>query len=193
MKRICVFCGSSAGRDPAFAAAARSLGAALVARGVGLVYGGGNVGLMGAIADAVMAAGGSVIGVIPAALEARELAHRGVTELRIVGSMHERKATMERLSDGFVAMPGGFGTLEEIAEMLTWGQLGLHQKPCGFLDVSGYWSSLFDWFQRGVDDELLRAEYRRIALRDQDPEALLDAMARYVAPELPKWIDSKQS
>jgi hypothetical protein len=193
MKRVAVFCGSSSGNVEAFVASANALGSAMVKRGLGLVYGGGNVGLMGVIADRVMKDGGEVIGVIPAALEERELAHRGVTELRVVGSMHERKATMERLADGFIAMPGGFGTLEEIAEMLTWVQLGLHRKPCAFLDVDGFYAPLFAFFDRAVKDGLLRDEHRGVALADRDPEALLDAMERFVPIALPKWIDRDRS
>ncbi len=193
MKRVAVFCGSSTGNVDAFVSSAKALGQAMVKRGLGLVYGGGNVGLMGVIADSVIGAGGEVIGVIPTALEARELAHRGVTELRVVGSMHERKATMERLSDGFIAMPGGFGTLEEIAEMLTWVQLGIHQKPCAFLDVAGFYASLFAFFDRVQSDGLLRAEHRELAMRDADPEALLDAMNRFVPKALPKWLDRSES
>ncbi len=142
MRRICVFCGSAEGARPAYRDAARALGRELATRGLGLVYGGGSVGLMGVLADTVLAEGGEVIGVIPGPLATRELAHTGLTELRVVGSMHERKATMARLSDGFVALPGGLGTLEETLEVLTWTQLGIHRKPVGVLNVEGYWDGL---------------------------------------------------
>lgn len=189
MKRITVFCGSSSGTNPEYLRAAKSLGALFVERGIGLVYGGGNVGLMGAIADAVLAKGGEVIGVIPGGLVAREVAHRGVTELRVVETMHERKSIMSELADGFIAMPGGFGTLEEIAEVLTWGQLGMHKKPCAFLNVAGYYDALLAFFDRAVKDGLLRREHRAVAIVGVEPGALLDAMERFEAPDLPKWLD----
>jgi hypothetical protein len=193
MKRICVFCGSNPGLNPTFAEAAREMGAALARRGLGLVYGGGCVGLMGVVADAVLAEGGEVIGVIPGALVARELAHNGVTELRIVRSMHERKAAMESLSDGFVALPGGLGTFEEICEMLTWAQLGLHRKPCAVLDVEGYYDPLLALLDRAVAEGFLRPQYRALLLASREPEDLLDRMAAYQPRDVPKWIESEES
>ena len=193
MKRICVFCGSSPGSNPAFAVLARRLGALLGERGIGLVYGGGNVGLMAVIADAVLAANGEVIGVIPRALVDRELAHRGVTRLDVVDTMHERKQRMHDLSDGFIAMPGGYGTLDELFEALTWAQLGMHAKPCGLLDVDGYFAPLVQFLDGAVASRLLRAEHRSLLLSDGDPVRLLEAMARFRAPEVQKWIDRRDS
>ncbi|HVP27660.1 MAG TPA: TIGR00730 family Rossman fold protein [Myxococcota bacterium] len=192
MKRICVFCGSSPGRDPRYAAAARELGHALALRGLGLVYGGASVGLMGIVADAALAAGGEAIGVLPAALARKEIAHPGLSELRLVDSMHERKAQMVELSDGFVALPGGVGTLEEFFEVLTWAQLGLHAKPCGLLDVAGYWRDLERFLDHAVRERFVKEKHRRLVLVDDDPRRLLDAFAGY-APELEeKWIDREQ-
>lgn len=192
MKRICVFCGSSAGRLPLYAEAARSLGRMLVARGHGLVYGGASVGLMGQVADAVLAAGGEVDGVIPHALEARELAHQGLTRLHVVDSMHERKALMADLSDGFVALPGGMGTMEEMCEVLTWAQLGLHGKSCGLLDVAGYYGPLVTFFDHAVAEGFLRPEHRAMVLMHEDPASLLDRMAAWRPPDVPKWIEREE-
>jgi uncharacterized protein (TIGR00730 family) len=189
MRRICVFCGSSRGRHPAHAEAARQLGAALARRGLGLVYGGGRVGLMGEVADAVLNAGGEAIGVIPEALVAREIGHDGLTELRVVGSMHERKALMGELADAFVALPGGYGTLEEISEALTWTQLGLHLKPCGFLDVDGYFDFLLAFMDRAVEEGFLAAAHRSIALHERDPEVLLQRLESWRPPAVDKWIE----
>ncbi|HSL23083.1 MAG TPA: TIGR00730 family Rossman fold protein [Vicinamibacterales bacterium] len=188
MQRLCVFCGSSVGRRPAYAEAARGLGALLASRGIGVVYGGGNVGLMGELADAALAAGGEVVGVIPDALVARELAHRAVTDLRIVASMHERKALMADLSDAFLALPGGFGTFEEFCEAVTWTQLGLHAKPCGLLNVEGYYDPLLELFDSGVRERFIREENRAIILSDTDPERLLDALMVVRPAMVPKWI-----
>jgi len=193
VKRVCVFCASNAGNKPIYADAARALGRLLVERGLGLVYGGGNVGLMGAIADAVVAAGGESIGVIPQALVDRELAHRGLTALHVVPSMHARKQLMHELSDAFIALPGGFGTLEELLETLTWGQLGLHAKPCGVLNVDGFYDPLLVLLDRAVDDGLLRREHRRLILVDAAGPSLLDRFADWRAPTLPKWIDRQQT
>jgi uncharacterized protein (TIGR00730 family) len=193
MKRICVFCGSSPGSNPGFSAMARRLGAALVERGLGLVYGGGNVGLMGLIADAVLAANGEVVGVIPQALVDRELAHRGVTRLDVVDSMHVRKQRMHDLSDGFIAMPGGYGTLDELFEALTWSQLGMHAKPCGLLDVDGYFAPLVQFLDGAVKAQLLRAEHRALLLVDDDPVRLLERMATFRAPTIQKWIGREQA
>jgi len=188
MRRVCVFCGSSHGASPVYAEAARDLGRRLARRGLGLVYGGGNVGLMGEVADAALAAGGEVIGVIPYALEAREVAHSGLTELHVVDSMHERKALMADLSDGFLALPGGIGTLEEFFEVWTWGQLGLHAKPCGLLDVAGYYAPLLAFLDRTVEEGFLRPAHREVVLVDTDPEALLDRMAAFTPPRVEKWM-----
>ncbi len=187
-KRICVFCGSSPGARLGFAAAAASLAQHLVRNEVGIVYGGGKVGLMGALADAALAAGGEVIGVIPHSLAAKELAHRGVTDLRVVGSMHERKALMAELSDAFIAMPGGYGTFEEFCEVLTWTQLGLHRKPCGLLNVDGYFDHLLTFFDHAVAEQFVKPVHRRMVLADSDPELLLKALLAYNVPFIDKWI-----
>jgi uncharacterized protein (TIGR00730 family) len=192
LRRVCVFCGSSPGADPRYVQMAEQLGELLAARGLGLVYGGASVGLMGALADAALRRGGQVIGVIPRALADKELAHAGLSELRVVGSMHERKALMADLSDAFIALPGGLGTLEEFCEIATWAQLGLHRKPCGLLDVNGYFESLIAFLDRAVAERFIRAEHRAIVLRATDPESLLDAFARHAPPALEKWIDRAQ-
>jgi uncharacterized protein (TIGR00730 family) len=191
MHRICVFCGSMPGARPGYLAAARAVGALLARREIGLVYGGGSIGLMGAVADAALAAGGEVVGVIPRSLEARELDHRGLTEQHVVGSMHERKKMMADLADGFIAMPGGMGTLEELAEILTWSQLGLHDKPkpLGLLDVEGYWSPLVSFFDHAVAERFIRAEHRQLVLVDASPEGLLAQLEAYRPPTVEKWID----
>ena len=186
--RVCIFCGSSAGVRPAYADAARAMGTLLARRGVALVYGGGNVGLMGVVADAALAAGGDVIGVIPRSLFDREIAHTGLTDLRIVHSMHERKALMAELSDAFVAMPGGVGTFEEFFEAVTWTQLGLHRKPCGLLDVEGFYAPLEAFIDRAMQEGFIRPGHRGIVVTDTDPEALLDKLAAAALPDLPKWI-----
>ena len=192
MEAICVFCGSSPGALTEYADVARRLGRELVRRKLELVYGGGRVGLMGAIADAVLDAGGRVMGVIPEALERREVAHTGVTDLRVVASMHERKALMADLSDGFVAMPGGLGTLDEMFEILTWAQLGIHAKPCGFLNVAGYFDRLFAFLDDAVAQRFLSLEHRKLMLVDTSPEALLDRFAAYVPTATDKWVDRDQ-
>jgi uncharacterized protein (TIGR00730 family) len=189
MKRICVFCGANPGNDPRYLSAARTVGRMLAERGLTLVYGGGSVGLMGAVADAALAAGGEVIGVIPRALQLREIGHNGLTSLHVVSSMHERKAKMAELAHGFVALPGGMGTLEEFAEVLTWAQLGLHARPCGLLDVGGYYQPLLAFFDQAVAEGFVRPEHRRIVHLSDDIGALLDAFARYVPPVVEKWID----
>src|SRR5438067_3706394 len=188
MNSICVFCASSTGRDPAFAAAARSFGALLARERITLVYGGGHVGLMGVLADAVLGAGGRVVGVIPRALWDREVGHRALTELHVVETMHERKALMASLADAFVALPGGLGTLEEIFEVWTWGQLGMHSKPCGFLDVAGYYASLLAFLDQAVARGLVRPEHRAMAIVDDDSETLLRRLAEYQPPRVTKWI-----
>ena len=188
MKRICVFCGSNSGRGDKYQSMAVKLGRALAERGLGLVYGGGKVGLMGTIADAVLERGGEVIGVIPEDLVKKEVAHKGLTDLRIVGSMHERKALMARLSDGFIAMPGGFGTLDEFCEILTWTQLGLHRKPSGILDVGGYFDHFLKFVDHSVSQGFIRQEHRDLLLVERAPEALLDAFAGYKPVNLDKWL-----
>jgi uncharacterized protein (TIGR00730 family) len=194
MKRICVFCGSASGSRGAYRDAAERLGSELAKRGFGLVYGGGSIGLMGVLADTVLAAGGEVIGVIPGPLATRELAHPGLTELRVVGSMHERKATMARLSDGFVALPGGLGTLEETLEVLTWAQLGIHRKPVGVLDVEGYWGGLQRMLAHAVREGFVRAEYAALLLVGTSAPELLDRFGAWRAPAVPRpWLDPSQT
>ena len=194
MKRICVFCGSSAGRLPVYAETAREMGAELVRRGLGLVYGGGSVGLMGAVADAVLEAGGEAIGVLPRGLARKEFAHAGLTELHLVGSMHERKALMASLSEGFVALPGGLGTLEEVFEVLTWSQLGIHRKPVGLVDVRDYWDGLLGLFRRALADGFIRPEYAGLLLVDATPAALLDRFRAWRPPVTPPiWLDSTET
>jgi uncharacterized protein (TIGR00730 family) len=188
MKKLCVFCGSSAGAHPAYVEAAAGLGRALTRRGIVLVYGGGNIGLMGAIADAVMAAGGEAIGVIPEALLRKEHGHRGITELRVVKSMHERKAMMADLAEGFIAMPGGYGTIEEYCEVLTWTQLGYHRKPCGLLNVSGFYDGMLAFFDHAATERFVRDEHRELVLAESDPERLLDRMAAWQPPAVQKWF-----
>lgn len=174
--RICVFCGAAAGGRPEYALVARSLGAALARRGVAVVYGGASVGLMGAVADGALAAGGEVVGVIPQALVEREIAHPGLTTLHVVGSMHERKALMAELSAGFVALPGGVGTLEELFEVFTWRQLGLHDKPMALLDVAGYWAGLVSLLEHAEAEGFLRPGHRRCLWLEDDIDALLDRL-----------------
>ncbi len=193
MKRLCVFCGSSSGRNPLYADAARRMGRTLARRGIGLVYGGGGTGLMTEVADAALEAGGEVVGVIPRALQLRELAHPGLTELHVVGSMHERKARMAELAHGFVALPGGMGTLEEFAEILTWAQLGLHERPCGLLDVAGYYRPLVAFFDHAEAEGFLRPEHRRLVLVADEPDALVDRFLAWEPPRLRKWIDDRTS
>jgi uncharacterized protein (TIGR00730 family) len=189
VSRVCVFCGASSGRLPEYAEAARAFGVAAAARGLGIVYGGGRVGLMGALADAALAAGGEVIGVIPQELVDRELAHGGLTELRVVASLHERKAQMAELSDRFVALPGGFGTLDELLEQLTWSQLGLHDKPIGLFDVAEYWRPLIALARHATDEGFVRESDLRAIAVGTDAEGLLDRLERMTreARPRPKW------
>lgn len=177
LRRVCVFCGSKVGARPAYAEAARAMGATLAGAGVGLVYGGGRVGLMGVVADAALAAGGEVIGVIPGHMARAEVAHSGVSDLRVVGSMHERKALMYELADGFVALPGGIGTLEELFEITTWNQLGLSAKRTGLLDVEGFFTGLVDFLDHVTAEGFVQEIHRRALLREEDPTALLHALA----------------
>jgi uncharacterized protein (TIGR00730 family) len=193
MKRICVYCGSSPGRSPAYAAAARALGAELARRGLGLVYGGASVGVMGAVADAALDHGAEVIGVIPHFFAGKEVAHQALDELLVVDSMHERKARMAELSDGFIALPGGWGTLEEIFEVLTWAQLGLHEKPCGLLDVDGYFDDLYRFLERAVSEAFVREDYRPMIMREDEAGRLLDRFAAYRAPRVRKWIRAEET
>ena len=188
MRRVCVFCGSNSGTRPAYAAAARALGRALAARGLGLVYGGGNVGLMGVVADAVLAAGGEVIGVIPHALMAREIGHTGVTTMHVVDSMHERKALMADQADAFVALPGGVGTFEELFEAITWTQLGLHAKPCGLLNVEGFYDDLLRFLDHAWVEGFIKPETRAIVKASADVAELLDLLDGAEMPPVPRWI-----
>lgn len=188
MKRICVYCGSSPGRNPEFLQAAEALGQALVGRGLGLVYGGASIGVMGAVANAVLAHGGEAIGVIPEALHEKEITHTGLSEQHIVGSMHERKALMAQLSDGFIALPGGWGTFEEIFEALTWAQLGIHRKPCGLLNVSGYYDHLGLFLEHAIEQQFVKSEFRAMLMISPDPQGLLEQFAAYDPPVVKKWI-----
>lgn len=189
MKRICVFCGSSAGSQPEYRACAEELGVELTRRNIGLVYGGGNVGLMGAIADAVLKAGGEAIGVIPERLMSREIGHKQLTKLHIVHSMHERKALMADLADAFIALPGGFGTLEEFCEVLTWSQLGLHSKPCGIVNVRGYYTPLLAMLDHAVKERFLKAQNRALVLSRDTPVELLQALEEWRPVHVEKWLD----
>jgi len=190
--RICVFCGSSAGNNPVYREAAVELGTALAKAGIGLVYGGAQVGLMGAVADAAMAAGGEVIGVIPRHLVERELAHDGLTELKEVGSMHERKAVMADLSDGFIALPGGVGTFEELFEVWTWGQLGHHQKPCALLNVSGYYDKLVTFLDHAMTEGFMKQPYREMLIVASDVSSVLAKVEAYEAPKVSKWMTKNE-
>jgi hypothetical protein len=189
MKRICVFCGSNKGARAEYVLAAQALGQAMVRRNIGLVYGGGNVGLMGVIADAMLAEGGEVIGVIPQALVAREVAHQHLSQQRIVGTMHERKALMAELSDAFIAMPGGMGTFDEFCEILTWAQLGIHQKPCGVLNVENYFAPLLAMFDHAMREGFLRDTHRALVLEASEPDALLNKLEKYQPQFAEKWFD----
>ena len=193
MKRICVYCGSSPGKRPDYIEAARALAQELVNRGIHLVYGGASVGLMGEVANAVLAGGGEVTGVIPKALDAKEISHPGLTELFVVESMHERKSGMAQMSDGFIALPGGLGTLEEIFEVLTWAQLGMHEKPCAMLNVNGYYDGLEKFIDHSVEEGFVRPEHRHLLLIEEDPASLLDSMQTYQPPGLEKWIGRSQT
>ncbi len=193
MDRICVYCGSSPGRLPEYSDAARMLGHELAARKLGLVYGGASVGVMGAVADAILEKGGEAIGVIPFALATREVAHSGLDDLFVVDSMHERKAKMAELSDGFIALPGGWGTIEEIFEMLTWAQLGFHQKPCGLLNIAGYYDHLFTFLEHAIDQRFVREEYRPMIMMEETASDLLDRYQQYQAPSVRKWIGPEET
>jgi uncharacterized protein (TIGR00730 family) len=193
MQRLCVFCGSSPGLRPAYTEAARGLGTTLAGLGITVVFGGGSVGLMGSLADATLAAGGNVIGVIPRGLVERELGHLALTELRVVESMHERKAVMSELSDGFIVLPGGAGTMEEFFEVWSWAQLGIHRKPCGILNVEGYYDpllTLLDWM---VSEGFLRSKHRAMILVEHEPETLLRSLSAYEAPPTTEWISGREA
>jgi uncharacterized protein (TIGR00730 family) len=194
IRRICVFCGSRPGKRASYLEGARGLGDAIARRGLELVYGGASVGLMGALADAALAQGGKVIGVIPQRIADKEIAHRGLTELRVVDSMHTRKATMEQLSDGFIAMPGGFGTFEEVFEIITWMQLGIHQKPVGLLDVDGYYAPLRELIRHGVEEGFIPETHASAIHADPSPDALVEKLLSSAPPPAqPKWIGRDQS
>ena len=193
IQRVCVFCGSNRGSRPSYAQAATLLARHLAANGIGLVYGGGNVGLMGVLADEALSSGTEVIGVIPQSLVEREVAHLGLSELRIVASMHERKAQMAELCDAFIALPGGFGTLEEFCEVLTWAQLGLHRKPCGLLNVEGYFDRLLELFDHAVAEGFLKPAHRRIVISETCPVSLVRRLSEYEPPATEKWINRKQT
>lgn len=193
MKSVCVFCGSNPGGDPLFLETAKALGAFLAREGLTVVYGGASVGLMGATANACLAAGGKVVGVLPDFLKKKELAHTGLTQLHVVPSMHERKALMAELSDGFVAMPGGMGTLEEFCEIVTWAQLGLHAKPCGLLNVAGFYDPLLALVRTMVENRFVRDAHADIVLSAPTPETLFAAMRAYRPVQAPKWIDRDKS
>ena len=188
-RRLCVFCGSSKGARENYLRAARTLGQELVKRGIELVYGGGNVGLMGATANAVLAAGGRVTGVITEHLTTFEIGHIDIHDLRVVKTMHERKALMAELADGFIALPGGIGTFEEFFEVLTWAQLGIHSKPCALLNVDGFYDPLLNLMSHAVEERFVRAAHRDLIVVESEPVALLDRMAKYKAPHVHKWID----
>ena len=188
LRRICVFCGSSPGLHPDYARAARDAGTLLAREGIGLVYGGGRTGLMGEIADATLGAGGEVIGVIPEHLRAREIAHEGLSDLRVVGSMHERKAAMADLSDAFIALPGGLGTIEEFFEIATWTQLGIHAKPAGLLNVRGYYDLVAAFLRHAVSEGFLRAEHAATVTISADLPALLDGLRSFRPPSPDKWL-----
>jgi uncharacterized protein (TIGR00730 family) len=188
MRRVCVFAGSSAGVRPEYQSAAAELGRLLAARGIGLVYGGARIGLMGVVADSVLSGGGEAIGVIPKALVSKEVAHEGLSQLRIVGSMHERKALMADLAAAFIAIPGGWGTLEEFFEMLTWAQLGLHQKPVGLLNDLGYFDGLLSFIGHSIDEGFVHPKYRAMVVVAEEPRALLDLLAAYEPPSVERWL-----
>ena len=188
LSSLSVFCGSSSGSNPEYRAAARKLGATLAEQRITLVYGGGNVGLMGELADAALAGGGEVIGVIPHGLSIKELAHEGVTKMHVVDTMHDRKALLADLSNASLALPGGLGTLEEVFEVITWGQLGIHQKPCGFLNVAGYYDQLIRFLDYATGQQFIKPEHRATILVDDDHGRLLERMRAYEPPAIEKWI-----
>jgi uncharacterized protein (TIGR00730 family) len=193
IRNICVYCGASSGRNPLYAEGARALAQELVRRNIGLVYGGASVGVMGTVANAVLERGGRVVGVIPEALLSRELAHHGLTELRVTKSMHERKAVMAELADGFIALPGGIGTFEEIFEAWTWAQLGFHAKPCGILNVAGYFDRLIEFLNQAAEEEFIKPQHREMLIVESDPLRILDRFEGYRAPPVTKWIAGNET
>lgn len=193
MRSVCVFCGSSEGNAPGYREAAASLGRMLASRGCRVVYGGGSVGLMGVLADAALAAGGEVVGVIPHALAAREVGHPRLTQMHVVNTMHQRKALMAKLSDAFIAMPGGIGTLEELFEIWSWAQLGVHTKPCGLLNVKGYFDQLLAFLDSCLAAGFIPPVVRAIALADTDAERLLDRLRDYAPPSVPQWVSREET
>ncbi len=190
MKQVCIFCGSYPGTQPFYMAAAHAMGLGLAKRNLGLVYGGGRVGLMGAVADGTLARGGKVTGVIPQSLVDRELAHTGLSELRVVTSMHQRKAMMAEIADAFIALPGGFGTLDELFEIITWAQLGFHHKPIALLNISGYFDPLTQFIEHMATEGFIKPVHRKAVLVKDDVDTLLDTIVAYQPPQLEKWIDS---
>jgi uncharacterized protein (TIGR00730 family) len=192
MKSICVYCGSNFGERGSYIEAAQDLGVKMAEREITLIYGGGNVGLMGAIADSVLAAGGKAIGVMPQALVDKEVAHTGLSELRVVGSMHERKSLMADLADAFIALPGGLGTLEEFCEVATWTQLGFHNKACGLLNIDGFYDGLLSFLNHATTEKFIRPEHRGIVLTGEDPVELIEKLSQFEVPTVHKWIDRNQ-
>ena len=192
IQAICVFCGANYGKRPSYRESAGRVGETLAQRGITLVYGGGNVGLMGALADACLEKGGRVVGVIPRALKEKEIAHKDLSEMHVVGSMHERKAMMADLADAFLTLPGGFGTWDEFCEALTWSQLGLQKKACAFLNVEGYYDALLAMTQRAAEDGFIRPEHCELLLVDTDPERIIERLQNYEVPYVPKWVDRKE-
>jgi uncharacterized protein (TIGR00730 family) len=193
LKRICVFCGSSLGARPAYKETAERLGELLAERGIGVVFGGGCIGLMGAVADAALRKGGEVIGVIPESLVRREIAHKGVSKLHVVETMHQRKALMADLSDAFIALPGGYGTLEELLEAITWSQLGIQQKPCGLLNIEKYWDGLLAALDHAVDEQFVRPENAQLVLVAQSPNRMLERLQEWTPPgHIEKWLDKSR-
>lgn len=193
MKSVCVYCGSSPGRQEAYLNAARSLARSLVDRNIKLVYGGASVGIMGLVADSVLQLGGQAVGVIPEALVRKEVAHMHLTELHVTQSMHERKTLMAELSDGFIALPGGIGTIEELFEVWTWAQLGLHRKPCGLLNIAGYFDSLTMFLDHAVAEQFVKQPHRSMLIVERDPEALLDRFVCYEPPTVTKWVGEDET
>lgn len=193
LRNVCVYCGSSPGRRELYAEAARATAKALVKQDIGLVYGGASIGIMGVVADQVLALGGRVVGVIPEALATREVAHHGLTELHITRSMHERKTLMAELSDGFIALPGGIGTMEEIFEIWTWAQLGLHHKPCGLLNVAGFYDPLHAFLDHTVDEGFVKPPIRGMLMVEEDPERLLQRFAAYRSPRVKQWVEEDET
>jgi uncharacterized protein (TIGR00730 family) len=192
MQSICVYCGSNFGDRPTYFDAAQSLGKEMAERGITLIYGGANAGLMGAVADSVLATGGKVIGVMPQALVDKEIAHTGLSDLRVVGSMHERKSLMADLADAFIALPGGLGTLEEFCEVATWTQLGFHKKACGLLNIEGFYDGLLSFLNHATQEKFIRTEHRSIVLAEETPAELIEKLSQFQVPNVHKWIDRDQ-